>query len=343
MKLAARSLKRSSKAACAWMGCLLTAVGPASLLAAPEGFGSSTPGGSNGAMVEVTSLADSGPGTLRTALSRTGNFKVVFRVGGSIRLQSPLSIRGKSFITVDGSTAPDPGITLEGNGLYVRTSHDVIVSHVRVRNSAGDGILVWDGSYNVVITNCSVTNSRDENLNITENTSNITVSWCIIGDSRPEWFTLKTKGMLIASFSKGPVTNISVHHNLFINEFQRSPQISTAGLFDIRSNVIRNWGAYGVRIRSGAWGNIVNNVFDGTQNLSDAVLLESGAGPVHIDGNTGPGNTNVDSLSTASVPFLVAQVATAPVSEVEQAVLGSAGAFPRDYIDASLAGLPPQN
>ena len=278
-----------------------------------EGFGSSTTGGDNGAIVEVTSLEDSGPGTLREALVNGSNQRIVFAVGGTINLQSRLEIRGKSFITIDGSTAKDPGITLEGHGFYIRNSHDIIITHIRVRNPAVDGILIWNGSYNVLIDHCSVTDAGDENINITEDTHDVTVSWCIIGDTRPDdMYALKTKGMLIANFNKPPVTDVSLHHNLFINEFQRSPQISTAGLFDIRNNVIWNWGSYGIRMRNGAWGNIVNNVFATNNNPQKAIILVSDAGPVHIQGNDGPGTTDVNSLSTASSLFSVAPGPTFP-------------------------------
>ena len=335
-KLSRRFLRRDR----AWTAILLILMSPASLPAAFEGFGSSTPGGNNGAVVEVTSLADSGPGTLREALSRGSNLRIVFKVGGTINLQSRLEIRGRSFITIDGSTAPDPGVTLKGRSLYIRGSHDIIVTHIRVRDSVSDGILVWDGSNNVVIDHCSATNAADENINITEDTHDVTVSWCIIGDTRSNSFALHSKGMLIANFNKPAVTKVSLHHNLFINEFQRSPQVSTAGLFDIRNNVIRDWGAYGIRMRQGAWGNIVNNVFDTNNNPEDAVVLVSDAGPVYIHGNQGPGSRDVDPLSTAASPFPVAPITTDPVAEVESRVLGLAGAFPRDLIDTSFAGAP---
>jgi len=288
-------------------------------------------------VVAVTLLEDSGPGTLREALS-SGNRRIIFSVGGVITLHSRLDIRGKSFITIDGATAPDPGITLEGNTLYIRTSHDIIVTHMRLRNSISDGILIWDGSHDVVIDQCSVTNASDENINITEDTSNVTVSWCIIGDTRPNSFDLHTKGMLIANFNKPPVTHVSLHHNLFINEFQRSPQISSAGLFDVRNNVIWNWGSYGIRIRNGAAGNLVNNVFATHHKPGDAIVLAADAGPVYIQGNLGSGTEAMDTHSTTSAPFVVAPVATDPIDRVERRVLQEAGAFPRDAIDRSLAG-----
>jgi len=318
---------------------LLTLATIRSVYARYEGFGAWTPGGDGGARVEVTSLADSGPGTLRDALRKGDNITVVFKVGGVIELQKRLEIRRRSHITIDGSTAPEPGITLQGHSLYIRGSHDIILTHLRVRASRSDGILVWDGSYNVVIDHCSITDSADENINITEDTRDVTVSWNIIGDTRPESFALKSKGMLIANFKKGPVTRISLHHNFFTNQFQRSPQIATPGLFDIRNNVIHNWMAYGIRLRQGAAGNLINNVFESERNPEKAVILED-RGPsavaVFAHGNIGPGALNVNRLGRASGPFSVPRVSTESAAEAEMKVLENAGAHPRDAVDRSL-------
>jgi pectate lyase len=304
------------------------------------GFGSTTPGGNNGTVVTVTSLEDSGPGSLREALDRGNNRRIVFAVGGTITLHSRLNIQGQSFLTIDGSTAPDPGITLDGNTLYIRSSHDIIVTHLRVRNAVHDNITVWDGSSHVVIDHCSVTNAGDENIGITEGTANVTVSWCIIGDTRPNSFALHSRGMLIANFNRPPVTHVSLHHNLFINEYQRSPQISTPGLFDLRNNVVWNWGVYGIRMRLGATGNIINNVFDSATKPHHAIVLVADgvldASYIHIQGNQGPKGTNLNALSTLAVPVSVAPVAMDPVTEVKQKVLQGAGAFPRDDLDMSL-------
>jgi len=305
-----------------------------------EGFGSSTPGGNKGALVRVTSLADSGPGTLREAISNANNRRIVFAVAGTINLGSNLTIRDKSFITIDGSTAPSPGITLQDWGLDIRNSHDIIVTHMRIRNASGDGISIRHGAYNVVIDHCSVTNSFDGNIDITEDSRDVTVSWTILGDTRPDWYSLQKKGMLIANFEKPPVTNVSLHHNLFRNQYQRSPQVSTAGIFDIRNNVVHDWGAYGVRMRNGARGNIINNVFSTIDNPRKAIILESNAGAFHVQGNQGPGTIDLNSLSTTSNAFSVARVTTHSTTEVEHKVPRGAGAFPRDAIDTLLAGPP---
>jgi pectate lyase len=311
-----------------------------------QGFGSHTAGGNNGAVVHVTNLNDSGPGSLRDAVS-TGNRNIVFDVSGVITFTAPLQIRNLTNITVDGSTAPAPGITLTGHGMIIRTARDIIITHLRIRDTAGDGILVWDSSENIVLDHNSVTNGGDETLSITEDTKNITVSWNIIGDTRSNWPDVNTKGTLVTNFTKPAVTNLTLHHNLWTNQFQRSPQISTAGLFDMRNNVIREWASYGTRIRAGAYGNIINNVYQSARKPQDALAIiadgTADAGPVHVSGNTSKNGVNLDSMSTHPNPHVAAPVTTDPVSLVEAKVLAGVGAMPRDVIDTALVGTIPES
>jgi pectate lyase len=220
--------------------------------------------------------------------------------------------------------------------LYIQDSHDILITHIRVRHSQSDGLTIR-GSHHVIVDHCSMTDAGDENIGITQDCHDVTVSWCIIGDTR-SGSELKPKGVLIANFDKPAVTNVSLHHNLFLHESQRNPQISTVGLFDIRNNVIWHWRAYGIRMRRGARGNIINNVFKTEVNARKAILLTENPGPVYIEGNQGPENFDVNRLSTAQSPFSVATVSTDPVEAVEQKVLRDAGALPRDETDVALAG-----
>lgn len=82
--------------------------------------------------VSVTSTADSGPGSLRDALAK-GDRRVIFRVGGTIDLRSTLVLRA-STVVVDGSTGPEPGITIVGKPFVIQDARDVLINHLRFRN-----------------------------------------------------------------------------------------------------------------------------------------------------------------------------------------------------------------
>ena len=147
-----------------------------------QGFGADTPGGAGRPIVRVTNLDDSGPGSLRAAVSG-GARTVVFDVAGDIVLTSLVRVRG-AFITIDGASAPPPGITLRGHGLgFVGTdgTHDVIVRSLRIRAAVEDGIGIAYGAHNILLEHLSIQGSSDGNIDITTGAHDITVAWCILG------------------------------------------------------------------------------------------------------------------------------------------------------------------
>ena len=77
-----------------------------------EGYGRNAVGGRHGEVYHVTTLADSGKGSLRDAVSKPGRI-VVFDVAGIIRLQSPLAFSKN--LTIAAQTAPGDGIVVYGN------------------------------------------------------------------------------------------------------------------------------------------------------------------------------------------------------------------------------------
>lgn len=109
-----------------------------------QGHGAGSIGGRGGAVLFVDSVADSGPGTLRAALAASGPRTVIFRVGGTITLQSPLVI-SNPYVTVAGQTAPGGGIQIRNDpfapyGLsadsftsLVIATHDVVIRYLRIR------------------------------------------------------------------------------------------------------------------------------------------------------------------------------------------------------------------
>lgn len=237
------------------MGCLLWmlfvgGVLPVQALPAfpgAEGFGTDTPGGRGGKVFVVTSLEDTGPGTLREACEAEGPRMVVFTVGGNITLKGDLKIR-HPFITIAGQTAPGGGICLKDYCLNIKDTHDVVIRHLRVRpgDVAGkelDGITVSDCT-RVVLDHLSVSWGIDETLSVTDS-SDCTVQWCIISESLNDSLHKKGEhgyGSLISGNGGGQ----SWHHNLYAHHKSRSPRVGAdagaAGVItDFRNNVIYDW------------------------------------------------------------------------------------------------------
>lgn len=132
-----------------------------------------TRGGAGGRIIRVTTLAASGPGSLREAVEADGPRIVVFEVGGSIDLAGGKLVLKQPHLTIAGQTAPSPGITLVRGETQVAT-HDVIVQHLAFRpgeygrpKASGndhDGLSTVGGAHDVIIDHCSFSWATDENL-----------------------------------------------------------------------------------------------------------------------------------------------------------------------------------
>ena len=99
-----------------------------------------TVGGRGGRVIEVTNLNDNGSGSLRYALEAKGPRIVVFRVAGTIVLQSAIRVKNP-YMTIAGQTAPGGGITLRNDSAntsapLIINTHDVVVRYLRSRPGA---------------------------------------------------------------------------------------------------------------------------------------------------------------------------------------------------------------
>jgi pectate lyase len=216
-----------------------------------EGGGVNAGGGRGGDVVYVTNLEDSGPGSLRDAVSKPHR-TVVFAVSGTITLKDTLLVN-QSRITIAGQTAPGDGICLRGKGLMI-TADDCIVRFLRIRpgdllDEEHDALTVW-GARNVIVDHCSMSWSTDSVADVVKKSGNVTVQWSII--SEPLRKSTHSKGSHgYGTGWDGSDGAGSYHHNLLAHCDSRSPRIEKVGqntLVDIRNMVIYNVGngfAYG--------------------------------------------------------------------------------------------------
>jgi hypothetical protein len=123
----------------AWVGSIVGVTQTVKAFPTAEGFGAGAVGGRGGRVIEVVNLNDAGPGSLRSAMEAVGPRIVVFRVSGTITLESAIRV-STPCLTVAGQTSPG-GVQIKGNGQpqgdwgvwFVNGAHDIIVRHLRVR------------------------------------------------------------------------------------------------------------------------------------------------------------------------------------------------------------------
>jgi len=206
-----------------------------------EGYGKYAKGGRNGAVYEVTNLNDTGVGSLRAAVEASGPRTVVFRISGTIELESPLSIKNP-YITIAGQTAPGDGICIKKNPLNINADH-VIIRYLKVRlgdESGGDYDAISSrNTKHIILDHISASWSVDETMSI-YHCDSITVQWSIISESMSKSNHVK------GSHGFGGIWGSnygSYHHNLFAHHTSRNPRMASgSGYTDYRNNVIYNWG-----------------------------------------------------------------------------------------------------
>lgn len=268
-----------------------------------EGHGRYVTGGRGGEVRHVTNLNDSGPGSLRQALSGTAPKIIVFDVSGYIDLRSQLNVTSNT--TIAGQTAPEGGITLRYYTLYFGNCDNVIVRFIRSRRSqvkdVNDGAdATWGRKRkNIIIDHCSFSWSIDEVASFYDN-RNFTLQWSTIAEG------LANPGHTKGAHSYGGIwggKNASFHHNFVAHIQNRAPRFNGARYawdgydktvysstvdaerVDFRNCLMYNWGngngCYGGP--GGGYVNMVNNYYKagpGTKNKTRVTQVS-----VASDGN----------------------------------------------------------
>ena len=274
-----------------------------------EGFGKYASGGRGGKVVEVTTLADNGEGSLRWALTEAGreDATIVFRVSGIIDIgpnpqrKSERSIRAKlKNVTIAGQTAPGEGILLRGGKLNLGGSENVIIRNIRSRLGVREdiegskkerfiegGAIGIENARNIIIDHCCFGWSGEENVTMYDN-HYTTMQWCIIHEGLYDAGHKKGVRGYGCQWGGSPAT---FHHNLLANNDSRSPRINGASnpkgdknvFLEYQNNVNFNWGrrnsCYGGENEAGEGSshecNFVGNYYKpGSAHPDDNVLIE---------------------------------------------------------------------
>jgi hypothetical protein len=331
-------------------------------------FGSDTGGGKGGTVLRVTTLASSGPGSLREALATPGPRVIVFEVGGVIDLALARLDISEPFVTVAGQTAPSPGITLVRGGVRVLT-HDVIVTHLRVRmGSAGaapasgfEPDVTTDGAaaYNVLFDHVSVAWGVDENLSVSgprfggpAGTSHaVTIRNSIIAEGLMNSVHEKgahSMGTLIHDYC----TDIAVVGNLYAHNHERNPWFKGFASGVVVNNLVYDPGLWAIRlgpvdkewtdagiVPEGPQVSVVGNVmrYGASSTARPAMVGTNSRGSAYLEDNVAL-DASGDALEVAGSgitmlaekPAWPAGLVALPTSAVVESVLARAGARPQD-------------
>ncbi|NJC41670.1 hypothetical protein GGQ87_001928 [Brevundimonas alba] len=225
-----------------------------------EGAGRYAEGGRGGAVWRVTNLNDAGSGSLRAAVEAEGPRTVVFDIGGTIRLATPLTVR-RGRITIAGQTAPGGGITLRDHPLVI-AADDVVIRHIRSRLGDESGVeadaISIERGRRIILDHVSASWSVDETLSVGSRYDppergiyDVTVQWSVIAEALNASGHAKGDHGYGSLVRGGHGARMTFHHNLWAAHRARMPRPGNYNppaadpvgpLFEFRSNVFYDWG-----------------------------------------------------------------------------------------------------
>lgn len=214
--------RRTSTTTSTTAGSTTTTTTIAGALPTIEGYGSQVNGhlgGPSFTTYTVTSLG-TGAGSLVNGIA--SNRRIIFAISGTIN--SSTHIGGVSNLTIDGTTAPYPGITIStsgGDGLAVESGNNILIQGLAFVGCSGDGANASDNGAgqsptNVCFRHCIAYGNHDGNIDFSSDAALCTMQYCIIGNhvNPPD---NNTGGTLVTG------NRVSTHHNLFFPSISPNP------------------------------------------------------------------------------------------------------------------------
>lgn len=265
-------------------------------------------------VIKVTSLADSGPGTLRQAFASIDGSKfniIIFRVSGYITLSSRIDVSGANCVYVAGQTAPGDGITIRGaNGIrFVKNNRDVVIRHLRFRlgyrgdNLGHVGVYVNEGR-RFVLDHLSVSWTTDKLVIVSSRAPDSVVDITIQRSILSEVLAHHPTALQLTGEPREnpPNDRISVHRNLLASNSHRNPALGSRNVQFV-NNVVYNWNQGASQTSSPynlARADFVNNFYrtgpmtDPRYSYEITANCESTPGLIsyYVAGNVGPHNSD---------------------------------------------------
>ncbi|KAJ4392959.1 hypothetical protein N0V93_002163 [Gnomoniopsis smithogilvyi] len=320
---------------------ILALIPSASALAFPGavGFGASATGGTGGTTYVVSNLDDSGTGSFRDAVSESNRI-ITFSVSGYIQLESAVSL--SSDITINGTTAPSPGIGIMAGEVSASDKDNIIIVGLRIRQGSldsdtGKSAFNMGGGSNIILDHCSFAYGQWDSVDAV-GAVNITVSNSIIAFPIGQQFG--------AHVETGPATFFG---NLWVSIHNRQPLAKSNTQYI--NNVIYNYqAAYTTADTSGDFSHdILYNYFitgPSTSSASDRYYQIESNQQAYAVGNYGDASNDgilngaeenqIGSATVLDAPWESTSTTIAKWSAADAVtnVLASAGAQPRDEVDA---------
>ncbi len=315
-----------------------------------QGYGQYATGGRGGSVYHVTTLADSGPGTFRDAVSQSGR-TIVFDVGGYIVLNSAVSCA--SGITIAGQTAPGGGIGVMNNEVSFYNDNNIICRYFRFRqggsSTGSSAINIGSGSAasNMIFDHISVEFGQWDSIDAVH-TITFTVQNSIIADPINQQFGAHVEGY-----------NATWYGNIWANAHNRQPLCKADTIYI--NNVVYDYAAAYTTGDTAAAHNhdIINNYFitgpSSTAPQDDFFQINGYPQNLYFTGNlmdsdrngllggstTTPSpdnNGRTGNILTSPWSPVTPTIPTYPTVTAYRVNVSQSGALPRDPLDAQVVG-----